>query len=246
MAEEEFVFEGEATPPAPIGKPADTGRSAVPDGMVPHHVVGGLRQELRAAKEQIKAWEELGLNPQAAKDKVARLEKLSAGRQFTDDEAKEVRTALDQAYPGVGQMTREWQEEKAAKLESVAASGEARVGKWIKELGLAEDDPNANTYLQEAVAGAIARDKELYRRLKVGHDPTVWDEAFGRVRKALGLGVGKRVQDANIAKLKKGPVAPVGGGPEKTTKPEVPKSDRQVLSEKGDEAFTLLQAGMEE
>lgn len=243
MSEQDFSFEGEPQPSsggssAPSG---DTGRSTVPPGYVPHHVVGDLRRQLREREEQLNGWKEFG-DPKSVKEQMARLQELAKDRKFTPKELEELGREMEAVKPEWAGVIKEIVTERQARRESTAAAGEAKVGKWLKELNVPEDNKYAAHILQETIVGVITHPdhRDLFKRLYFGHDATVFDDAYAIVKKTFGLGAAQRKDAAGIITKKTALSRPPVQAKPNAGEPEKPKSDREKLAEDHEKAFELI------
>ena len=250
MGEQDFVFEGEQGQPSgeQPGSSSENGRTAsLPTTQtVPYHRFSEVNGKLKSLEAEMAEYKKYG-DPKSLAEMKARYEEMSKGKRFTNSELSQIRNDMFTAFPELKQ----YEEDRKTRFENFVSTGEQRADKWMKDLGYhnAGDDDAAKAHntkihrlLQGVVAEFIAADESLVRRFKVG-DSAVYDEAFGEVKKLLGLGNLKRQLDAQVLKTKKAGAQPVNGGAiPKPTGDGKPKSDRDILDDAHEEAFAMLEA----
>lgn len=161
------------------------------------------------------------------------------GKVRPDTEISEIERELSQvpAFAETLRAAKSWQAHQQRQAKMYVSEGNRQTESFIKELGREVTEKN-KTALTNALSGIIQSDEALLERF-LGHDPTVFKDAFLEFRKGL-YGDVKHIPGATV-QAKKAPVKPVGKPQAAAPKQGAePKTERDVLDEASDAAYDLL------
>lgn len=229
--DEEVLLEGEeGTVEGDRGSAPDSGVK-VPAGYVPISRLNKQSEKIRNLEAAIKRYEEFGKPEDLAvmKQKYA---ELSKGQTFTPSERETVRKEIMEAFPELKSVLSYVE----GRGKSYTQEGSTRVNNYLKEIN-AEVNEQTNGWLQDLLAGVIARDPKLLERFGAD-DPRVFDDAWKICKQTFFKGLG-RSPAADVQRLKTVPKAPVVGD-RKQPKEEEPKSERDILGDAHDKAMAIL------
>lgn len=203
---------------------------------VPYDRFKQVNDQVRTLKSQVDSYRSFG-TPDELKEIVSRYQQLSKTNRFTEGERKQMRDEILELVPEF----KAFQADREARTESFLTQAEARVPKYLGEVGLENNEQNlADT--QELIAGRIARDPQMKRRYLAG-DIGVVQEAWEDVKKRF-FGGFQRKSLASVQKIKEGGPKSVQNGkaPTKEGQQFAEQTIQERLSQAGDAAWDRLQS----
>lgn len=230
MGEEEVLIEGqEGSEQGDHASGGDTA-SKIPPGYVPISRLNKQSEQIRNLQASIKRYEELG-RPEDLSVIKKKYEELSKGSTFTPSEKEVVRKEMLEAFPELRSMMSYVE----SRGKSYTQEGANRVNNYLKEINVEVSD-QTNGWLQDLLAGVIARDQKLLERFGAD-DPRVFDDAWAVCKKTMFKGLG-RSPAATVQSLKQPAKQPAQKKAEQ--KGEEALSERDVLGDAHDRAMAML------
>jgi len=178
---------------------------------------------------------------QAMRDRIAWME-ANPGKKFSEKELQNIEAELAQV-PGLSRAMN-----AAARFEAFEAKqskryldfGGRQTDKFLAEIGRTPDDKNRSA-LSHALAGVIQSDPEMLDRF-YSFDPEVFADAFKAFRSQIFGNVPLKrpmIPGADVQRTKVTPKTAPSGKVVKQT-PTEPQSEREILDEANEAAFSAL------
>jgi hypothetical protein len=178
---------------------------------------------------------------QRMRERMEFMEK-NPGKRYTDKEITDIENELTQV-PAVAQAIRSSQRFNAymeRQTRNYTSEGTRQTEGFLKDMGRDVTD-RSRVALTNALCGIIQSDEALMERF-MGHDPSVFKEAFKYFQEGVSGGIPRKVPGMAEQQKKAGSkpgTKPTGGQPQKSKEPQ---SERDLLDEAGEAAFDTLLA----